>query len=324
VTRAIRIERCGGPEVMQLREVEVRAPGPGEVRIEHEAIGLNMLDTYIRKGLYPVALPSGLGAEAAGCVTAVGESVAGLSVGMRVAYVAPAPFDAYADARCIDARWVVPLPEGLSAETGAAAMLKGLTCWFLLQRSYRVQKADWLLVYAAAGGVGSLLVQWAHAAGARVIGVVGSAAKQNLAAAHGCEAVLLATDDVVAGVRALTSGRGVAAVYDSIGRDTFLQSLDCLAPHGVMVSFGNASGPVDPVTPFELMRRGSLHLTRPTLFDFISERAELAAGTAELFARVLSGRLRVEINQRFALADAAAAHRALEGRATTGATILEP
>jgi NADPH2:quinone reductase len=216
------------------------------------------------------------------------------------------------------------LPEEVSTATAAASLLKGLTCWFLLSRSYRVRSGDWLLVYAAAGGVGSLLVPWAKALGARVIGVVGSEAKRELARALGCEDVVLATEDVVGRVRALTDGRGVAAVYDSVGRDTFRQSLDCLARHGVMVSYGNASGPVEPVSPLELMRRGSLYLTRPTLFDFIREREELEAGAAEVFARLASGQIRAAINRRFKLADAAEAHRALEGRGTTGATILEP
>lgn len=324
MAHAIRIERFGGPEVMRLAAVDVGMPGPSSVRIDHEAIGVNMIDTYVRKGIYPVALPSGLGAEAAGRISAVGEGVRDLEPGMRVGYVAPAPFDAYADERVIDAQWVVPLPHAIDSETAAAAMLKGLTCWFLLNRSYRVAAGDWLLVHAAAGGVGSLLVQWAASLGARVIGVVGSEAKRERAAALGCETVLLSTADIVAGVRELTGGRGVAAVYDSVGRETFLQSLDCLAKHGVMVSYGNASGPVEPVAPLELMRRGSLFLTRPTLFDFIREREALIAGAKELFERLASGRIVVDINQRFALADAAAAHNALESRRTTGATVLTP
>lgn len=300
------------------------APGAGEVRIEHDAIGVNMIDTYVRSGLYPVDLPSGIGAEAAGRVTGVGDHVAGIAPGDRVAYVAPAPFDAYSDTRLIDARWVVPLPGDIDAETAAGVLLKGLTCWFLLHRSYRVRRADWLLVYAAAGGVGSLLVQWARELGARVIGVVGNEAKRDAALQHGCEAVVTAGDDIVAEVRDLTNGTGVAAAYDSIGRDTFMQSLDCLARHGTMVSFGNASGPVDPISPLELMRRGSLYLTRPTLFDFIADRAELENAAADLFRRVVSGKLRVEINQRFSLDQAAEAHRALESRRTTGATVLLP
>ena len=324
MTSAIRIERFGGPEVMTFVPVEVGAPGTGQVRIEHQAIGVNMIDTYVRKGLYPVELPSGLGAEAAGRIAAVGQGVRELEPGQRVAYVAPAPFDAYAKARLIDARRVVALPDEIDAATAAAVMLKGLTCWFLLHRSYRVGNRDWLLIHAAAGGVGTLLVQWAADLGARVIGVVGSEAKRAIAAAHGCEVVLLASADLVERVRSLTDGKGVAAVYDSVGRDTFMQSLDCLAPHGVMVSYGNASGPVDPVSPLELMRRGSLYLTRPLLFDFIVERGDLEAGVCEVFTRLASGALRVDINQRFALADAAEAHRALEGRRTTGATVLMP
>ncbi|HUF72719.1 MAG TPA: quinone oxidoreductase [Gammaproteobacteria bacterium] len=324
MTSAFRIERFGGPEVMTFVPVEVGGPGAGQVRIEHEAIGVNMIDTYVRKGLYPVELPSGVGAEATGRIAAVGQGVHGLEPGQRVAYVAPAPFDAYSEARLVDASCVVALPDEIDAATAAAVMLKGLTCWFLLRRSFRVGNGDWLLIYAAAGGVGSLLVQWAADLGARVIGIVGSEEKREIAAARGCEAVMLASDDVVGRVRALTDGKGVAAVYDSIGRDTFMQSLDCLAPHGVMVSYGNASGPVDPVSPLELMRRGSLYLTRPSLFDFIAERGELEAGVREVFARVVSGALRVDINQRFALADAAEAHHALEGRRTTGATVLMP
>ena len=324
MTRAIRIERFGGPEVMQLVDVNLPAPGPGEVVVANEAIGVNMLDTYVRKGLYAVTLPSGLGAEGAGRIEAVGPGVAGLASGMRVAWIAHAPFNGYTEARIVDARRVLPLPEGISTEIAAASLLKGLTCWYLLSRSYRVRRGDWILVYAAAGGVGSLLVPWAKALGARVIGVVGSEAKRELALASGCTEVVLAAGDIVGRVRELTNGRGVAAVYDSIGRDTFIQSLDCLAKHGVMVSYGNASGPVDPVSLFELMRRGSLYVTRPTLFDFIGERHELEAGAAEVFARLRSGQLHVAINRRFALADAAEAHRALEGRGTTGAMILEP
>ena len=324
MTRAILIERFGGPEVMQLVDVQVPTPGPGEVVVANEAIGVNMLDTYVRKGLYQVALPSGLGAEGAGRIESVGPGVAGLAPGSRVAWIAHAPFNGYAQARVVNASRVLPLPQDLSAETAAASLLKGLTCWYLLTRSYRVRSGDWLLVHAAAGGVGSLLVPWARSLGARVIGVVGSEPKRALALASGCTEVALAAEDVVGRVRELTGGKGVAAAYDSVGRDTFIQSLDCLAKHGVMVSYGNASGPVDPVSPFELMRRGSLYLTRPTLFDFIGERHDLEAGAGEVFARLRSGQLRVAINLRFALADAAEAHRALEGRGTTGATILEP
>jgi NADPH2:quinone reductase len=243
---------------------------------------------------------------------------------MRVAYAAPAPYDAYSEERLIDARWVVPLPDAIDAATAAAIMLKGMTSWYLLLRSYRAARGDWILVHAAAGGVGSLLVQWAKSLGARVIGIVGSEAKRALAAGYGCEAVLLAADDIAAQVRALTGGKGVAAVYDSVGRDTFMQSLDCLATHGIMVSYGNASGPAEPISPLELMRRGSLYLTRPALFDFIGDRGELETASKALFEKVLAGEIRVDVNQRFRLADAAEAHRALEGRRTTGATVLVP
>jgi NADPH2:quinone reductase len=324
VTHAIRIERFGGPEVMEFVPVEVAAPAAGELLIEHDAIGVNMIDTYVRKGLYPVDLPSGLGGEAAGRVLAVGAGASDFAPGMRVAYAAPPPFDAYSESRVVDSRWVVPLPDALESDTAAAVLLKGLTAWFLLHRSYRVARGDWLLVYAAAGGVGSLLVQWAAELGARVIGVVGSEAKRAIAEARGCEHVLLASDDVVAEVREQTRSAGVAAVYDSVGRDTFMQSLDCLARHGVMVSYGNASGPVDPVAPLDLMRRGSLYLTRPSLYDFINDRSVLETAAEELFAKVVAGDLSVDVAQRFALEDAATAHLALEARQTTGATVLEP
>jgi len=324
MSRAIRISRFGGPEVMQLTEVDAGSPGPGQVRVAHEAIGLNMIDIYCRTGLYPLDLPSGLGCEAAGRITAVGSDTGDLQIGLRVAYAAPAPFDAYASERIIDARWLVALPDGIDAATAAATMLKGMTSWCLLRRSYPVRAGDWILVHAAAGGVGSLLVQWAASLGARVIGVVGSEAKAALAQGYGAAAVITGTGDLVARVRELTAGRGVAAAYDSVGRDTFALSLDCLARHGVMVSFGNASGPVDPVAPLELMRRGSLYLTRPTIFDFIDERPQLETAAAELFGKILSHELRVDVNQRFALADVAAAHAALAARQTTGASVIVP
>lgn len=324
MSNAIRIRRFGGPEVLELERVEVGAPGRGQARLEHTAVGLNMIDTYCRSGLYPLELPSGLGGEAAGIVRAVGPGVEGFEPGDRVAYAAPAPYDAYAEHRLIDARWLVRLPAAVDDTTAAALMLKGLTSWYLIHRSYRVAARDWILVYAAAGGVGSILTQWAAALGARVIGVVGSERKRPIAARHGCEAVLVGTQGLVERVRELTGGAGVAAVYDSVGRETFLSSLDCLRPHGVMVSYGNSSGPVEPFSPLELMRRGSLYVTRPTLFDFIAERGELEAACAQLFERVLDGSIGIEVHQRFALADAAEAHRALEARRTTGATVLVP
>ena len=322
MTRAIRIDEFGGPEVLQFREVDIGAPGPGQVRIAHTAIGLNMIDTYFRKGLYPIGLPSGLGSEAAGVVAATGEGVTGMEVGQRVAYASPAPLDGYAEERLIDARLLVALPDGISDETAAAMMLKGLTSWYLLTRSYRVEAGEWIVLYAAAGGVGLIASQWASGLGARVIGVVSTEAKRALALEHGCEHVLLADDDVVGKVRELTGGEGVAAVYDSVGRDTFYQSLDCLRRHGVMVSFGNATGAVEPFAPIELAKRGSLYVTRPTLWDFVGERADLERGAAELFDAVSAGRVRIDVCQRYPLAEAAQAQIDLERRATVGSTVL--
>ncbi len=324
MTQAIRIDRFGGPEVMEYRAVDVAAPGPGQARIRHTAIGLNMVDTYYRKGLYRMQLPSGLGSEAAGVVEALGPGVEGLGVGDRVAYGSAQPLDAYSQVRVIDARSLVRLPAQIDDRHAAALMLKGLTTWYLLTRSYRVQAGDFIVLYAAAGGVGSIAAQWAASIGAHVIGVVGSEQKRELALANGCEAVVLADEDIPARVRALTNGTGVPVVYDSVGRDTFMQSLDCLRPHGVMVSFGNASGPVDPVAPLELQKRGSLYLTRPTLIDFIRERADLEAGCAALFERVQSGAVRIEIGQQYALEHSADAHRDLEARRTVASTVLIP
>ena len=324
MTRAIRIGEFGGPEVLQFREVDIGAPGPGQVRIAHTAIGLNMIDTYYRKGLYPIGLPSGLGSEAAGVVVATGEGVTGMEVGQRVAYASPAPLDGYAEERLIDARLLVVLPDGIGDETAAAMMLKGLTSWYLLTRSYRVEAGEWIVLYAAAGGVGLIASLWASGLGARVIGVVSTEAKRALALEHGCEHVLLADDDVVGEVRELTGGEGVAAVYDSVGRDTFYQSLDCLRRHGVMVSFGNASGAVEPFAPIELAKRGSLYVTRPTLWDFVGERAGLERGAAELFDAVSSERVQIDVCQRYPLAEAAQAQIDLERRATVGSTVLLP
>lgn len=322
--RAVRIDEFGGPEVLKLREVDVDEPGADEVRVRHTAIGLNMIDTYYRKGLYPISLPSGLGGEAAGVITAVGAGVTGLVPGQRVAYASPPPLDAYSEERLIDAKWLVPLPDAIDDRTAAAVMLKGLTAWYLLHRSYRVRAGDTILLYAAAGGVGLLVAQWAKSLGARVIGIVGSESKRAVAEAHGCDVVLLADDDIVARVRALTDGKGVPVVYDSIGRETFFQSLDCLRPHGVMVTFGNSSGPVEPFSPLELAKRGSLYVTRPSLFDFIRERAELEEGCRQFFARIERGDVRVEIGQTYPLERVADAHRQLEGRRTTGSTVLLP
>jgi NADPH:quinone reductase len=323
MTRAIRFESFGGPEVLQYREVEVPAPGEGEARVAHRAIGVNFIDVYHRTGLYPLALPSGLGGEGAGVVTAVGAGVRHVKAGDRVAYTAPAPLGSYSDERVVAARCLVKLPDAIGDQTAAAMMLKGLTAWYLLKRSYKVASGDWILLYAAAGGVGLIAAQWARELGARVIGIVSTPAKRELALKHGCEHVLLDGDDIPRRVRELSNG-GVPVVYDSVGRTTFYQSLDCLRPHGVLVSFGNASGKVEPFGLHELMRRGSLYVTRPTLQDFIGERASLEAGATELFSLVEKGRVVIEVNQTYALRDAAQAHRDLEARKTTGSTVLIP
>ena len=323
MTRAIRFESFGGPEVLQYREVEVPAPGEGEARVAHRAIGVNFIDVYHRTGLYPLALPSGLGGEGAGVVTAVGAGVRHVKAGDRVAYTAPAPLGSYSDERVVAARRLVKLPDAIGDQTAAAMMLKGLTAWYLLKRSYKVASGDWILLYAAAGGVGLISAQWARELGARVIGIVSTPAKRELALKHGCEHVLLDGDDIPRRVRELSNG-GVPVVYDSVGRTTFYQSLDCLRPHGVLVSFGNASGKVEPFGLHELMRRGSLYVTRPTLQDFIGERASLEAGATELFSLVEKGHVVIEVNQTYALRDAAQAHRDLEARKTTGSTVLIP
>jgi NADPH2:quinone reductase len=321
--RAIRFASFGGPEVLEYAHVDLDAPRAGEARVAHHAIGLNFIDVYHRTGLYPLSLPSGLGGEGAGVVTAVGPGVAHVRPGDRVAYTAPMPLGSYADERNLDARWLVKLPAAINEQTGAAMMLKGLTVWYLLQRSYRVAAGDWLLLYAAAGGVGLIAAQWARELGARVIGVVSTAAKRELALAHGCEHVLLGGEDIPQRVREL-SGGGVPVVYDSVGRTSFFQSLDCLRPHGTLVSFGNSSGKVEPFGLHELTKRGSLYVTRPTLYDFIRERSDLETGAAELFALVERRRIAIEVNQTYALRDAAQAHRDLEARRTTGCTVLIP
>jgi NADPH2:quinone reductase len=323
MVRAVQFDRFGGPEVLEYREVTVGDPGVGQARVEHRAIGLNFIDVYHRTGLYPLTLPSGLGGEAAGVVVAVGEGVTHVRVGDRVAYTAPAPLGSYSEERVLDARWLVKLPDAIDDETGAAMMLKGLTAWYLLTRSFAVKPGDVILLYAAAGGVGLIAAQWAKALGAHVIGIVGSQAKRDLALAHGCEHVLIDGDDVPRRVREL-SGGGVPVVYDSVGRTSFFQSLDCLRAHGLLVSFGNSSGKVQPFELQELTRRGSLYVTRPTLYDFIREPQDLARGSSELFALVEQGRIRIEVNQTYALRDAADAHRDLEARRTTGCTVLMP
>lgn len=322
--QAIVIRETGGPEVLRLEDIALPPPAAGEVQLRHTAIGLNFIDVYDRTGLYPLALPAVPGREAAGVIVGVGTKVKGFKVGDRVAY-SLATTGAYAELRNVPAARLVKLPKAIRDEVAAAIMLKGLTAQYLLRRTYRVQKGDWILVHAAAGGVGLLLCQWARVLGAKVIGVVGSDAKAKLAKQHGCHHVLIqGRDEIVASVRALTKGTGVQVVYDSVGRDTFIESLDCLRPRGMMVSYGNASGPPPAVSPLELAKRGSLFLTRPTLFSYIASPAELALAARELFALVVKKKLRVRVGQRYALADAAEAHRDLEARRTTGSTVLVP
>ncbi len=321
---AIRFHEHGGPEVLRVEELDPGKPGAHEVQVRHTAIGVNYIDVYDRTGLYPSKLPGGLGREAAGVVTALGRGVRGLKVGERVAYV-HSQSGAYCELRNVPAERVVKVPRGISDEEAAALMLKGLTAHYLIRRTYRVARGQTILVHAAAGGVGLILCQWARSLGARVIGVVGSEAKAELAKKCGCRHVLIpGRDELVAGVRALTRGAGVPVVYDAVGKDTFTDSLDCLARLGMMVSYGNASGPPPPVDPLELSRRGSLFLTRPSLFNYIATRAELLAAARELFAVVRSRKVRVRIGQRYPLREAAEAHRDLEARRTTGSTVLVP
>jgi len=324
VTHAIRIHAYGGADALRWEEVPLGAPGPGEVLLRQTACGLNYIDVYQREGVYPAGdLPAILGMEAAGVVEAVGEGVVHVDVGDRVAY--PMTQGAYAEARLIAADRLVRLPETVSDRQAAAIMLKGLTAHYLLFRSYPVKPGDSILVYAAAGGVGLLLCQWARHLGARVIGCVGSEEKAALAMANGCDhTILYRHEDIPTRVREFTDGEGVAAVYDSVGKATFMASLDALRPFGVMVSFGNASGKVEPFSPAILAPKGSLYVTRPTLATHIATRALLEEGAERLFAAVTDGLLHIQINQSYALADTPQAHRDLEARKTTGSTVLLP
>jgi len=324
MTMAMRIHATGGPEVLRWEEAPVGTPGPGEALVRHTAIGVNFIDTYHRTGLYPLALPATVGMEGAGVVVAVGTGVTEVAVGQRVAYAGGAP-GAYAEERLIPAHRLVLLPNDVSDEQAAAMMLKGLTAHYLLRRTYRVKAGDTILLHAAAGGVGLIACQWAKHLGATVIGTVGSDDKAAVARAHGCDhAIVYTREDFVARVRELTGGRGVPVVYDSVGRSTWEGSLDCLAPLGLMVSYGNASGPVPPFAPGVLAAKGSLFLTRPTLMTYTARREDLLAAAADLFTVVLSGAVRVEVTGRLPLADAAEAHRALESRRTTGSIVLLP
>lgn len=320
--KAIRIAKTGGPEVLSLADIDTPAPGPGQVLVRAAAIGVNFIDTYQRSGLYPLPLPTGLGSEAAGTVEAVGEGVAAFGIGDRVAYCT-APVGAYAEAHLVPAEKLVKLPDAVSFETAAAAMLKGLTVQYLLKQTFQVQAGQTILFHSAAGGVGLIAGQWAKHLGAKVIGTVGSDDKIALAEANGYDLVLnLNQDDWVAKVREATGG--VPVVYDSVGKDTWAGSLDCLKPRGMMVSFGNSSGAVPPFSPAILSQKGSLFLTRPTLFHYAATAAELQAMADDLFAVIASGAVKIAVNQKFALADARKAHEALHSRKTTGATILIP
>ncbi|WP_175804513.1 quinone oxidoreductase family protein [Burkholderia ambifaria] len=322
--KAIRYDQPGGPDVMKWVDVEVGAPKAGEVRIRQQAVGLNYIDVYFRTGLYPQPLPGGLGMEAAGEVTAVGDGVTALKVGDRVAYVGQPP-GAYAQERVMPAERLVKLPDGISYDDAASVMLQGLTAHYLLRRTYPVKAGDTILIHAAAGGVGLLVCQWAKALGATVIGTVGSDEKAALAKAHGCDHPIVYTrENFTQRVKEITNGAGVPVVYDSIGKDTYIGSLDCLAPLGYFVSFGNASGPLPAIDSKEFASRGSLFFTRPTLFTYIAKRADLEAAAAELFDVILTGKVKTSINQRYPLAEVGRAHADLESRKTTGSTILIP
>lgn len=327
LSKAIQIQQPGGPEAMNLVDVTVGDPGPGQVRIAHKAIGLNYIDVYQRTGLYPLPLPLTLGMEGAGLIEAVGEGVTHLAVGDRAAYAANPP-GSYSERRVMPAMNVCKLPEAISFETGAAMMLKGLTAQYLLKRCKPVEglePGDFVLFHAAAGGVGLIACQWAKALGLRLIATAGSDDKCRLALDHGAEfAINYRSENFSARVKDITAGLGVKVVYDSVGKDTFDGSLDCLRPFGLMVSFGNASGPVPPFAPGALGPKGSLYLTRQTLFSHITSRERTQAMADELFAVVQSGAVNIRIDQRFALADVQAAHRSLESRATTGCTVLLP
>jgi NADPH2:quinone reductase len=322
--KAIRITATGGPEVMRWEDVEAGAPGEGQARVRHTAVGVNYIDTYHRSGLYPLPLPTGLGSEAAGVVEAVGAGVTVVKPGDRVAYAGGGP-GSYAEVRVLPASVLVPIPDGVTDQTAAAVMLKGMTTQYLIRRTYPVKPGETVLFHAAAGGVGLIACQWLKALGATVIGTVGSDEKAAIARAHGCDHVIVSTrEDIAARVRAITSGAGVPVVYDSVGRDTFLASLDCLKPLGLMVSFGNASGKVTPFDIGILSQKGSLYLTRPTLATYTASRVDLEATARDAFAVIREGKVKVEIRHTYPLAEAAQVHRDLEGRRTVGSIVMIP
>jgi NADPH2:quinone reductase len=322
--KAIRIEQTGGPSVMRFVDVEVGPPRTGEIRVSHTAIGLNFIDTYHRSGLYPQTLPSGIGLEAAGVVEELGAGVKGLKVGDRIAY-GTGPIGAYAQVRNLPAKRVIKIPKTISDETAAGMMLKGMTARYLLRAVYKVKRGETILLHAAAGGVGQILSQWAKALGVKVIGTVGSADKMAAAREHGCAHVINSgQENVVARVKEITGGKGVPVVYDGVGQATLMTSLDCLSPRGLLVSFGNASGPVKAFDLGLLAAKGSLYVTRPTLGTFTASEADLKETAGDLVEIVRSGKVKIPVNQRYALADAVKAHEDLEARRTTGATVLIP
>lgn len=322
--KAIRFHEPGGPDVMKFEDVELAAPGKGEVRIRHTAVGLNYIDTYHRSGAYPLPLPSGIGLEAAGVVEELGEGVSHLKVGDRIAYGA-GPIGAYSEARNIPANRISKLPDNIEDQTAAAMMLKGMTVRYLLRETYKVQKGETILFHAVAGGVGLIAVQWAKHLGVRVIGTAGSPEKAELAKSFGCDEVIdYGKEDVAARVRELTDGKGVPVVYDGVGKATLNASLDSLSPRGLLVSFGAASGPVKDFDTGILAAKGSLYLTRPTLMTYVAADDALQANVTDLFDVVGSGAVKIEVNQTYALADAVQAHKDLEGRKTTGSTVLLP
>lgn len=323
MTHAIRIHQTGGPDVLRWEAVEVGPPGPGEVRLRHTAIGLNFIDTYHRSGLYPLPLPAIPGSEGAGVVEEIGAGVSEVKPGDRVAYAGPV--GAYSEERLVPAHRLVPLPEDVDDRVAAAAMLKGMTARYLLRRTHRVEAGETILLHSAAGGVGLIAAQWAKSLGATVIGTVSTEAKAKLARDVGCDHVVVTSrESFAARVKEITGGAGVRVVYDAVGKDTFEASLDCLAPLGLMVSYGNASGPVAPISPLLLAQKGSLFLTRPTLMTYTARREDLLETAADLFAVIRSGAVKVRIEATYPLREAAAAHAALGARRTTGSTVLLP
>jgi NADPH2:quinone reductase len=319
---AIRFHKAGGPEVLKWEEVAVGKPGPGEARVRHNAVGLNYIDTYHRSGFYPAPLPSGIGLEAAGVVEEVGEGVTDIRKGDRVAY-AGGPLGACSEVRVMPAERLIKLPDGVSDTQAAAMMLQGMTVQYLIRRTYKVKAGDTILIHAAAGGVGLILCQWAKHLGATVIGTVGSDEKAKLAKDHGCDyPIVTAREDFVARVQEITKGAKLPVVYDSIGKDTFMKSLDCVQPLGMMVSFGQSSGPMPPVDLGIFAQKGSLFFTRPSLMAYVAKRSDLLATANDLFDVVKKGAVKINVNQTYALKDAAQAHRDLEGRKTTGSTVF--